>query len=295
MTRNALGRGLSALIREPETTPEEKTSPQVDVTVAGQETIQLIDIDRIEPSPVQPRSRFDNQALDDLAASIRANGVIQPLLLMPKGERFQLVAGERRWRAAQRAELRRVPAVVRNLMPEQALEVALVENLQREDLNPMEQASAFDRLIRQFHFTQEQIAEKTGKDRATVANALRLLKLESPIQEMLAAGSISAGHARTLLAIGDPALRLKLAKRAAAGALTVRQLERLTTRKRAAKVASTEPELDANARAAVEELQRVLGTRVYLRPKTPKHPGLVSIEYYDEPQLMSLYERLVSK
>jgi ParB family chromosome partitioning protein len=230
--------------------------------------------------------------LDDLAASIRANGIIQPLLLMPRGDRFQLVAGERRWRAAQRAELRKVPAVVRSLTPEQALEIALVENLQREDLNPIEQATAFDRLIQQFHFTQEQIAEKTGKDRATVANALRLLKLEPSIQEMLTAGSISAGHARTLLAVGDGALRLKLAKKAAAGAMTVRQLERITTRKRMPKGPAEQPELDANARAAIEELQRVLGTRVHLRLKTRKQPGLLSIEYYDEPQLANLYERL---
>lgn len=281
---------MSALIREPETEP--KTAPQTDTRAAGQETIQLVDIDRIEPSPIQPRSRFDNQALDDLAASIRANGIIQPLLLMPRGDRFQLVAGERRWRAAQRAELRKVPAVVRSLTPEQALEIALVENLQREDLNPIEQATAFDRLIQQFHFTQEQIAEKTGKDRATVANALRLLKLEPSIQEMLTAGSISAGHARTLLAVGDGALRLKLAKKAAAGAMTVRQLERITTRKRMPKGPAEQPELDANARAAIEELQRVLGTRVHLRLKTRKQPGLLSIEYYDEPQLANLYERL---
>lgn len=281
---------MSALIREPETEP--KTAPQTDTRAAGQETIQLVDIDRIEPSPVQPRSRFDNQALDDLAASIRANGIIQPLLLMPHGDRFQLVAGERRWRAAQRAELRKVPAVVRSLTPEQALEIALVENLQREDLNPIEQATAFDRLIQQFHFTQEQIAEKTGKDRATVANALRLLKLEPSIQEMVTAGSISAGHARTLLAVGDGALRLKLARKAAVGAITVRQLERITTRKRMPKGPAEQPELDANARAAIEELQRVLGTRVHLRLKTRKQPGLLSIEYYDEPQLANLYERL---
>jgi ParB family chromosome partitioning protein len=283
---------LSALIREPEIVPQAKTPPQAEPSAVGRESIQLIDIDRIEPSPVQPRSRFDNQALRDLAASIRANGIIQPLLLMPKGDRFQLVAGERRWRAAQQAELRKVPAVVRNLMPEQALEMALVENLQREDLNPIEQASAFDRLIREFHLTQEQVAEKSGKDRTTVANALRLLKLEGAIQEMLAAGTISAGHARTLLAVGDSAFRMKLAKKAAAGGLTVRQLERATSRKRIPKDVPGESTLDANTRAAIEELQRVLGTRVHLRPRTGKQPGLLSIEYYDEPQLVSLYERL---
>jgi len=290
-----LGKGLSALIREPENIIEEKTSSATEAKIYGQETIHLIDIENIDPNPVQPRSRFDNQALDDLAASIRANGIIQPLLLMAKGDRFQLVAGERRWRAAQRAGLRKIPAVVRNLTEEQVLEIALVENLQREDLNPIEQAAAFERLIRQFHFTQEKIAEKTGKDRATVANALRLLKLEGPIQEMLSAGSISAGHARTLLAVEDSTMRMTLAKKAARGVLTVRQLERFTTKKRMSKETTAEPALDANTLAAVEDLQRILGTKVTLRLKTSKQPGIISIEYYDDAQLVNLYERLAGK
>src|ERR1700737_1731293 len=201
MSRNALGKGLSALIREPE---PQAPAPEVitaRVPSGATEIVEQIDIDLIDPSPYQPRIRFREEALEELASSIRASGIIQPLLLRGAGRRYQLVAGERRWRAAQRAGLRRVPAVVRDVPEELALELTLVENLQREDLNPVEQAGAFDRLIREFHLTQEEVAERTGKDRATIANALRLLKLERPIQEMMEDGRLTAGHGRALLAI----------------------------------------------------------------------------------------------
>ena len=295
MSRNALGKGLSALIREPEPesqTPGQNRSSSPPSEVAG-ESVLLIDLDRIEQSPYQPRSRFDSQALDDLAASIRVSGVIQPLLVRNVGSRFQLIAGERRWRAAQRAGLQKVPAVVRDVGEQQALEIALVENLQREDLNPIEQATAFDRLVRQFQFTQEDVAKRTGKDRATVANALRLLKLEQPIKEMLESSKITASHARALLGIEDTALRLKLAQRASVGSVTVRQLECHATRKRTNGKKSAAPEPDANTRVAIDELQRILGTRVYLRPKSARAPGLLSIEFYDDKNLLDLYDRLI--
>jgi ParB family chromosome partitioning protein len=290
MSRNALGKGLSALIREPEAEHYRPEQPQPSQS-AG-ESVLLIDLDRIEQSPYQPRSRFDNQALDDLAASIRVSGIIQPLLVRSHGGRFQLIAGERRWRAAQRAGLQKVPAVVREVGEQEALEMALVENLQREDLNPIEQATAFDRLVHQFQFTQEDVAKRTGKDRTTIANALRLLKLEKPIQEMLASGKITASHARALLGVEDFRLRLKLAQRASTGSVTVRQLERLATRKRSDGEKPAAPELDANTRAAMDELQRILGTRVYLRPKSARTPGLLSIEFYDDKNLLDLYDRL---
>jgi ParB family transcriptional regulator, chromosome partitioning protein len=295
MTRNALGRGLNALIREPEppTEPLRKELPIGRQQESQGESIQMIDLGRIQPSPYQPRSRFENQALDDLTASIRASGVIQPLLLRQHGDRYQLIAGERRWRAAQRAGLSQIPAVIRNVSEEKALEIAIVENLQREDLNPIEQANAFDRLIRQFNFTQEAVAERTGKDRATIANAVRLLKLERPIQEMVEGGEISSGHARALLGIENPGIRMKLARRCSNGGLTVRQLERYSTKKRGSTPPPSEEILDPNTRAAIEELQRVLGTRILLRKKTKKRPGMISIEYYDDKQLMDLYERLI--
>jgi ParB family transcriptional regulator, chromosome partitioning protein len=292
MARNALGKGLSALIREPEISPASKTRAEINSGAAEHEAIRLVDIDLIEPNPFQPRTNFDSQALDELAASIRANGVIQPLLVTAKDDRFQLVAGERRWRAAQQAELKKIPAVVRQFTPAQSLEIALVENLQREDLNPIEMAMAFERLMNEFDLTQEEVAGRTGKERVGVANALRLLKLDGTIKEMIATGVLSFGHAKALLGIEDLALRGELAKKAAAGNMTVRQIERFATKKRAGKTAGVQEELDPNVKAAIEDLQRVLGTRIHFRARTPKQPGLLTIEYYSEKQLMDLYDRL---
>ncbi|MBI3484943.1 MAG: ParB/RepB/Spo0J family partition protein, partial [Acidobacteria bacterium] len=213
--RPALGRGLSALIREPEPLPAPLPPPAVAPVAVAPGAPQQVDIDLIDPSPFQPRTRFREEALEELARSIRTSGVIQPLVLRPMGARFQLIAGERRWRAAQRAGLQRVPAVLRQVTDELALELTLVENIQREDLNPIEQARAFDRLMRDFQLTQDDVAERTGKDRATVANAVRLLKLEASLQEMIEDGKLSAGAGRALLAIPDPKARLALAQRAA--------------------------------------------------------------------------------
>ena len=286
MARSALGKGLSALIREPEPSPVNTT------TIVQQGQAHHIDIDLIDPSPYQPRTRFREEPLEELAKSIRSSGIIQPLVLRPHGARFQLIAGERRWRAAQRAGLQKVPAVLREVPEEKALELTLVENIQREDLNPIEQARAFDRLIGEFQLTQEDVASRTGKDRATVANAVRLLKLEPALQQMVEEGGLSAGHGRALLAIEDPRVRKDLAQRAAKGGLTVRQLERFA--KRAGKPPSTKTAhlLDANTRAALEELRRALGTKVLLQPRAGKRPGRLVIEYYDEAQLQGLYDRL---
>lgn len=290
MPRNALGRGLEALIRERE--PEPSAAPAL--APAGPSGAQMVDIDLIEPSPYQPRTRFREEALEELARSISTNGIIQPLVLRAIGSRYQLIAGERRWRAAQRAGLRRVPSILREVPEELALEITLVENIQREDLNPIEQARAFERLMTEFHLTQEDVAVRTGKERATVANSLRLLKLEKPILEIIEDGKISAGHGRALLGVGDAKLRATLAARASRGGLTVRQLERIASR-RARKIDREQeaPAADPNIRAAIEELQRQLGTRVTLRPPTNKFPGQLRIEYYDDAQLSGIYERLM--
>ncbi len=287
MPRNALGRGLGALIREPE--PQQPPAP-APVTVAGP---QQVDIDQIDPSPYQPRTRFREEALEELARSIRSTGIIQPLILRPHGTRYQLIAGERRWRAAQRAGLPRVPAVIREVPEELALEITLVENIQREDLNPIEQARAFERLMSEFQLTQENIADRTGKDRATVANAVRLLKLEKPIQDLIEDGRLSAGHGRALLAVAEPKLRMAFARRAARGGVTVRQIERLASRQPRAGTSQVIPGLDANTRAALEELSRHLGTRVILRPRTKLRPGQLILEYYDDAQLNGLYDQLM--
>ena len=287
MARNALGRGLSALIREPEPkrSPE---SPQPPAPTGARE----LDIDLIEPSPRQPRTRFPEESLEELAQSIRATGLIQPVVVRPVGQRFQLIAGERRWRAAQRAGLHRIPAIVREVSDHVALEMAVVENLQREDLNPVEQARAFETLITAFGLTQEEAASRTGKDRATIANAVRLLKLDAPILALLEEGRLSAGHGRALLAFESSPARLAAAKRAADGKLTVRALERLAARKQRRSEASQAPHADPNTRAALEDLERELGTRVTLRPPQGRRPGQLVIEYHEDRQLYALYERL---
>jgi ParB family transcriptional regulator, chromosome partitioning protein len=256
---------------------------------------QQIDIDLIDPSPYQPRTRFREEALDELARSIKASGIIQPLVVRPVAGRFQLIAGERRWRAAQRAGLTKVSAIVRQVSDELALEMTLVENIQREDLNAIETARAFDRLMEEFQLTQEAVAERTGKDRATVANAVRLLKLEPTIQEWIEEGKLSAGHGRALLAVADPQMRMRYAQRASRGGLTVRQIERLAARraKASGSVAANAPHVDANIRAALDELQRHLGTKVVLREKTKVRPGQLVLEYYEEAQLLGLYDRLM--
>jgi ParB family transcriptional regulator, chromosome partitioning protein len=308
MQRNALGRGLGALIREPEPqipVPPPSISQQGSIggtigtapTPARNGSGPLeIDIDLIEPSPYQPRTRFSESALDELARSIQASGIIQPLVVRQVGDRYQLIAGERRWRASQRAGLSRVSAIVRQVSDELALEMTLVENIQREDLNPIEAARAYDRLMTEFQLTQDAVAERTGKDRATVANAVRLLKLESSIQDWIEEGKLTAGHGRGLLAVADQQLRMRYAKRAARGGLTVRQIERLAARRargaNSGAEAEAQPE-DANIRSALEELQRHLGTKVRLRPKTKLRPGHLLLEFYDDGQLLLLYDQLM--
>ena len=311
MPRNALGRGLGALIREPE--PHKTVAPPAAATDISPAThiptgmpgvaagpghsapsgpLQ-IDIDLIQPSPYQPRTRFREEALDELARSIQASGIIQPIVVRPIGRGYQLIAGERRWRAAQKAGLTKVSAIVREVPDELALEMTLVENIQREDLNAMEAARAFERLMDEFQLTQEAVAERTGKDRATVANALRLLKLEPTIQDWIEEGRLTAGHGRALLGVAEPSLRMRYAKRAARGGLTVRQIERLGSRRaRSARVA-TETAMDPNIREALEELQRHLGTKIHLREKTKLRPGQLVLEYYDDAQLMGIYDRLM--
>jgi ParB family transcriptional regulator, chromosome partitioning protein len=305
MPRNALGRGLGALIREPE--PQTSVTPADSHTPTGTSAAAAtapamspaapgpsqIDIDLIEPSPYQPRTRFREEALDELARSIQASGIIQPLVVRRVGSRFQLIAGERRWRAAQRAGLNKVSAIVRQVPDELALEMTLVENIQREDLNAIEQARTFERLMEEFHATQEVVAERTGKDRATVANAIRLLKLEPTIQDWIEEGKLTAGHGRALLAVADSQLRMRYAKRAARGGLTVRQIERMASRRARGARALTETQMDPNIREALDELQRHLGTKIVLRPKTKVRPGQLILEYYNDAQLMGIYDRLM--
>ncbi len=308
MTRRALGRGLDALIREqkPVTTPSLEVGGGAAAGVAPAparepihgEAVQAkpglrdVEVDLIDPNPFQPRTRFDETRIEELAASLRAAGMLQPLLLRPVGLRYQVVAGERRWRAAQRAGFGTVPAIVRPVQDQEALELTLIENLQREDLNPIEEAQAYDRLTHEFGLSQEEVADRTGKDRTTVANTIRLLKLPKPVQDLVSDGKLTAGHARALLSIGDARKQLLLARRIAAQGLSVRQVERLSqSRPSSGRKGEPTPQ-DPNVRTAIAELERSLNTRVHITPVVAG-VGYLKIEYYSDEQLMLLYDRIV--
>ncbi|MFI5173343.1 MAG: ParB/RepB/Spo0J family partition protein [Terriglobia bacterium] len=277
-TKKALGRGLSALIRTGD---------------SGQEGIREVDIDLLQPNRFQPRSDFDEAKLNELAQSIKTNGVLQPLLVRKIQDHYEIVAGERRWRAAQLAGLFRIPVVVRAIRDERLLEVALVENIQRENLNPVEAAKAFQRLHADLGLSHEEIAHRTGKDRTTVTNYIRLLKLPREVQHLIAEGKLSMGHARALLALESAVDQKELAQKAAKGNWSVRQVERAASRRRTPKPpsAAAEPIQDPNVRHAIEELERSLGTRVRINANGAK--GQIEIEYYSQDDLIRLYELIV--
>ncbi len=287
--RKALGKGLESLL--PSVRASVDATPQKTVEGSPRE-IALTEIDR---NPYQTRSRFDEAQLAELAASIAATGVIQPVLLRAlPGGRFQLIAGERRWLASKIACKETIPAILRQVSDEQAMEMTIVENLQRTDLNPMEQARAYDRLSREFKLTQEQMAQRTGKDRASVANFLRLLRLPVEIQGKVEAGELSFGHARALLALEDPGLLMEAAKKVSALSMSVRQTESyvhglLHPEKQESEKKTKEP-LDPNVREARDLLQRALGLKVTIEDKNGR--GRVIIEYSKLDDFDALMERL---
>lgn len=271
--RRALGKGLDSLLpRVHASTPEPEGGKP-----------REIPLDQIDPNPFQTRSQVNEEQLAELAASISANGVVQPILVRPQhGGRFQLIAGERRWRASRLAGKNTIPAILRQVSDEQAMEITIVENLQRADLNPMEQARAFDRLAREFHMTQEQMAQRTGKDRASVANFLRLLKLPSSVQVRVESGELTFGHARTLLAFDHSEEIEKAAQRVVALSLSVRQTENyvqglLHPERKPEKEKKIKLPLDPNVRDAQDRLQRALGLKVTVEDRNGR--GKVIIEY----------------
>lgn len=287
--KRALGKGLSALLpNRPEAAAATNSEP-------GSGLLHL-PIEQIEPNPLQPRAVFQADRLNELAQSIRENGIIQPLVVRKAGDRFQLIAGERRWRAARLAGLDRVPVVVQEFAEDRLMEVALVENIQREDLNPIEVAQAFERLNKQFKLSHEQIAQRTGKDRTTVTNLLRLLKLPGDIQILLAEHRLSTGHARALLGLEDPDAQIEVAGRITSEGLSVRQVERLVQRMNEPREAKPAEEavVDPNVRAAIQELERKLGTRVRIVPKSEQR-GRIEIEYYSIDDLTRIYEMIVGE
>ena len=287
--RKALGKGLESLLPGVRATAD--TSSQKPPDGATRE-IPLAEIDR---SPYQTRTRFDEAQLGELAASIAATGVVQPVLLRSLSNgRFQLIAGERRWLASKMAGKPTVPAIVRQVSDEQAMEMTIVENLQRADLNPIEQARAYDRLSREFKLTQEQMAQRTGKDRASVANFLRLLRLPVEVQGKVETGELTFGHARALLALENPETLLKAAQKVAALSMSVRQTESyvqgILHPDRVHGEQKTKEPLDPNVREARDLLQRALGLKVTIEDKNGR--GRVIIEYSKLEDFDALMERL---
>ncbi len=265
--------------------------------VPAEARIWQIAVDKLSPSEFQPRSNFEKEKLEELAASIKQNGILQPIVArkLPNAK-FEIIAGERRWRAAQIAGLHEVPVILKTLENQEALEIAIIENIQREDLNPIEEAEAYQRLAQEFHLTQQQVAEKVGKDRATVANSMRLLALPLQVREMVTQAVISAGHAKVLLSLGNPAAQIEMAKKIAQQKMSVRQLEKMVAAEAAGKnkdieVMTTEQGVTQRLIAGLaEELQKSLGTKVaidYLNSK-----GRISIQFYSDEELTQLVNRL---
>jgi ParB family transcriptional regulator, chromosome partitioning protein len=279
--RPALGRGLSALI--PEAPPAAPSS----------EHALEVDIDLLRPNKFQPRTHMDEGKIEELSRSIRANGIIQPIVVRKADGGYEIVAGERRWRASQRAGLHKVPVVVRDIPDDRLLASALIENIQREDLNPIEEAHAYRRLADEFGLTQEQIAESVGKDRSSVANYVRLLKLPDGIRDHVASGVLSMGHARALLGLPDDAAQLRIGQDVVDRKLSVRETEALVKRTLDPPPTKADVDKDVHTRAAEERLRFALGTRVRIARKGKG--GRIEIDFGDENELHRIYEQLTDK
>ncbi len=293
MPRQTLGRGLSALIGE-------DTVSSAATARAEESTALELDVDLIEPNPEQPRTRFADAKMQELAQSIRVNGVVQPIVVRARGGRYQIVAGERRWRAAQIAELRKIPAFIREVSDEKLLELALVENIQRQELNPIEEANAYRKLIENIGLTQDQIAERVGKDRTIVTTSLRLLRLSDDIQRSIEEGVLTAGHGRALLTTDDPKVRREVANYAIDNGWSVREIEkaikRVTSGYQVGPVSkSSDRNIDANVKAAEVKLTRALNTKVQIVPGKKGVGGKIEIEYYSTDDLDRIYDVIIKK
>ena len=289
MSRQTLGRGLSALLGEelPQSAPTDAATSE-------------IDIDLIEPNPDQPRTRFAEANLEELAQSIRTNGVVQPVVLRRVGGRYQIVAGERRWRASQRAGLRKIPAVVREVSDDKLLELALVENIQRQELNPIEEARAYRKLIDTIGLTQEEVSERVGKERTVVTTSMRLLRLPGEIQRVIEEGTLSAGHGRALLMSDDPKIQREVSNLAIDSNWSVRETERAIKKARSGKSQTIDNKevnrtIDANVKAAETKLMRTLNTGVKIVPGKKGTGGKIEIEYYGTEDLDRLFQFIIKR
>jgi ParB family chromosome partitioning protein len=274
--RPALGRGLSALIPD-------SPLPAADRSLE-------VDTDLLRPNKFQPRTHMDDERIEELAQSIRANGIIQPIVVRRSDGGYEIVAGERRWRAAQRAGLMKVPVVVRDIPEERLLAVALIENIQRQDLNPIEEGQAYRRLADEFHLTQEEIADAVGKDRSSIANYVRLLRLPQEVRANVASGTLSMGHARALLGVAEQEALLRLARDIVSRSLSVRETETMIRRIQEPAPPKQEAAKDVHTRAAEDKLRLALGTRV--RIIRTKNGGRVEIDFSNEDELQRVYELL---
>lgn len=286
MTRKVLGRGLNALLGD-------------EATRKNKEELIEIDIDLIEPNAKQPRTRFNDEKLDELAQSIRANGIVQPILVRRRGARYQLVAGERRWRASQRAGLQKIPAVIKEIADEKLLELALIENIQRQELNSIEEARAYKNLIETVGLTQEMVAERVGKNRTVVTTCLRLLKLPKDIQQLVEDEKITAGHARALLMSSDTDAQRRLANKIVEMSLSVRETEKAVKkigRSDSQNLNKTADALkkDANIKAAETKLKRYLATQLQISPDGKGTGGKIEIEYYSDSDLDRIYRLILN-
>jgi ParB family transcriptional regulator, chromosome partitioning protein len=279
--RPALGRGLSALI------------PDSPAASAVTDRALEVDSDLLRPNKFQPRTHMDDERIEELSRSIRSNGIIQPIVVRKVDSGYEIIAGERRWRAAQRVGLLKVPVVVRDLPEDRLLPVALIENIQREDLNPIEEAHAYRRLVDEFHLTQEQIADAVGRDRSSVANFLRLLRLPQEVRSNLASGALSMGHARALLGLAEEESQLQFARNIVAGNLSVRETEALIRKAQTSPAPKPAPQKDVHTRAAEDKLHLALGTRVRIVRRGKG--GKLEVDFTSEDELQRIYEYLTER
>jgi ParB family chromosome partitioning protein len=299
-SRKALGKGLGALLptRTLVITPAPSPPPPQGQDQERETASAFhVDIESIDANPLQPRRSFEEATLAELAQSIRANGIIQPLIVRHTGARFQLVAGERRWRAAKLAGIHLVPVVVRDIPDNHLLEITLIENIQREDLNPIETAAAFQRMSTELNLSPDEIGRRTGKDRSTIVNLMRLLQLPADLQQLLADRRLSAGHARSLLALPTVEQQREIAAKAVTQGWSVRQTEKTIQKTlEAGKPKSADKDKpDPNVKAAIEELERALGTKVRIVKTSPRQKGRIEIEYYSQDDLDRIYAVIVGE
>jgi len=277
MMKKALGKGLDAFI------PEE-------FGIIKEERYAELDVELLKPNPLQPRMKFDNQAIDELAQSIRETGIVQPVLVVPDDGHYKIIVGERRWRAALKAGLKKIPVMIRNMAPDKQLEISLIENIHREDLNPMEIALAYQRMSSEWNYTQQDIAEKVGKDRTSVTNYLRLLKLPQEIRDSLVEENLSMGHARALLALEEPDVQLAAFRQIIDKGLSVRNTEKLVNRMKERPPRAQRSLEDSDLHALQEELLKMLGTKVVISGNRNK--GALKIFYFSLDDLNRIFARI---